>query len=490
MMARIEKTVFISYRRTNIPWALAIYQNLTSQGYDVFFDYLSVKSGDFEQIIIGNIKARAHFVVILTPSALKRCNEPGDWLRREIETAVDEKRNIVPLMLESFDFGSPSTTKALTGKLEKLKKYNGLRVHSDYFFEGMGRLREQFLNVSLDAVVHPISEAAKPITEEHQIAASEATPVEKEQLSAQEWYERGIVLGDDGNFDEAIRCFTEAIRLKPDFPEAINNRGVARKKKGDIDGAIADFTRAIEFSFPERYRPFRNRADALREIGDLDGALADYDESIRLKPDFPEAINNRGLVRKDKGDIDGAIKDYTYAMEFDFPERYQCFFSRGNARNEIGDLDGALADYDEAIHLKPDFPEALTNRGIARKKKGDIDGAIKDYTRALEFDFPERFNAYMNRGNLRIRKGDIEKALSDYEEAIRLKPDFAHAYFNRALFWEMNKKFSSAVADYEKYVELGGGKQDDSQKAVKEKIKKLKSGLAKKKSLKKKQNKK
>src|SRR5215475_6947161 len=135
MTGRIEKTVFISYRRTNLPWALAIYQNLTSQGYDVFFDYLSIPSGDFEKIIVDNIKARAHFAVILTPSALERCNEPGDWLRREIETAIDEKRNIIPLMLESFDFGSPTVENFLTGKLENLRKYNALRIPSEYFFE-------------------------------------------------------------------------------------------------------------------------------------------------------------------------------------------------------------------------------------------------------------------------------------------------------------------------------------------------------------------
>ena len=38
-MPRIEKSVFISYRRTNIPWALNVYQDLTHHGYDVFFDY-------------------------------------------------------------------------------------------------------------------------------------------------------------------------------------------------------------------------------------------------------------------------------------------------------------------------------------------------------------------------------------------------------------------------------------------------------------------
>jgi hypothetical protein len=105
-MKRIEKTVFISYRRTNIPWALAISQNLTHHGYDVFFDFTGLASGDFERVILENIYARAHFLVLLTPSALERCSDPADWLRREVEAALDSKRNIVPLMLEGFYFGT------------------------------------------------------------------------------------------------------------------------------------------------------------------------------------------------------------------------------------------------------------------------------------------------------------------------------------------------------------------------------------------------
>ena len=38
-MLRIEKTIFLCYRRTNIPWALAIFQYLTRYGFDVFFDF-------------------------------------------------------------------------------------------------------------------------------------------------------------------------------------------------------------------------------------------------------------------------------------------------------------------------------------------------------------------------------------------------------------------------------------------------------------------
>jgi hypothetical protein len=57
-MGRVEKTVFVSYRRTNIPWALAIFQNLDNHGYDVFVDYTGIASGDFEQVILGKSPVR------------------------------------------------------------------------------------------------------------------------------------------------------------------------------------------------------------------------------------------------------------------------------------------------------------------------------------------------------------------------------------------------------------------------------------------------
>ena len=59
-VSRIEKTVFISYRRsTGAVWALAISKDLTHHGYDVFFDFQGIASGDFEQVILESIRARA-----------------------------------------------------------------------------------------------------------------------------------------------------------------------------------------------------------------------------------------------------------------------------------------------------------------------------------------------------------------------------------------------------------------------------------------------
>jgi hypothetical protein len=148
-MRQVEKTVFISYRHEDVAWTLAIYLALTNHGYDCFYDRKGLRSGNFERVIQWNIEKRAHFLVLLSPTALKDCNKPGDWLRREIEMALDQGRNIVPLMLEGFSFSSVETKNALTGKLALLAAKNGLLVSADGFWHAMQELREGWLNVDL-----------------------------------------------------------------------------------------------------------------------------------------------------------------------------------------------------------------------------------------------------------------------------------------------------------------------------------------------------
>jgi diguanylate cyclase (GGDEF)-like protein len=171
-MARFEKTVFISYRRTSFPWALAISQSLTHNGFNVFLDYERLGSGDFERIILDNIRARAHFIALLTPTTLERCSEPDDLMRREIEEAMRHKRNIVPIFLDGFDFGSPSIKPYLVDSLATLKRYNGMTVSAEHFAKTMEKLRGVFLKVKLEAVIHPASVVAEAAAREQQLEAT------------------------------------------------------------------------------------------------------------------------------------------------------------------------------------------------------------------------------------------------------------------------------------------------------------------------------
>lgn len=292
-MGRIEKTVFISYRRTNVPWALSIYQDLTSHGYDVFFDYQNIDSGIFERVIIENIKARAHFLVILTPSALERCKDPNDWLRREIETAIDEKRNIVPLMLETFEFGVPQIEIAMTGKLSQLSKYNGLRVYSDYFFEGMEKLRNRFLNVALNDIhLQPLSTTIQEITNSQKEAASEIPKIETEQLKKSDANTR---------LEETLRRMYQI-----DISQMENERlRIAHELRNNILNPLITLENTLPSGFRNEYNLIGNR---LRKfVFDLQppilslGLSAGIEELLlNLKnqyEDYPElvtTINNEG----------------------------------------------------------------------------------------------------------------------------------------------------------------------------------------------------
>jgi tetratricopeptide (TPR) repeat protein len=345
-MHHIEKTVFLSYRRTNFPWALNIFQNLTHHGYDVFFDYVGLASGDFEPVILENITARAHFLVLLTPSALENCDDPADWLRREIETALTSKRNIVPLMLEGFHFGSPRIANQLTGTLAALKRYNGLSIPPEFFMEAMEKLRNKFLAVPLASVLHPASLPAQRAAAEQKIAASAAPAFREDELTAQQWAERGLAAFE---IDERLRFYTEAIRLFPDYAAAFYSRGNARRTKGDIQGALQDYTEALRLN-PEYAEAFNNRGNTRRANGDLIGALEDYSEAIRLSPNDVTALNNRGAARHATGDIEGALDDYAEAIRLD-PNYPAAFYNRGNARLAKGDLELARRDHNEAIRL-------------------------------------------------------------------------------------------------------------------------------------------
>jgi hypothetical protein len=61
-------------------------------------------SGDFDRIIFNEIRARAHFILLISSGSLEGCANEGDWGLGEIQEAVRLERNIVPVIEEGADF--------------------------------------------------------------------------------------------------------------------------------------------------------------------------------------------------------------------------------------------------------------------------------------------------------------------------------------------------------------------------------------------------
>ncbi len=446
----VEKSVFIAYRHTNQYHALAIYRALKERDYDVFIDW-NIGSGSFESVILNQIDARAHFLIVLTPSALERCNEPGDWLRREIEYAIKQKRNIVPLMFDSFDFDAAQ--EQLTGKLVELRNYNGLPIPSAlvYFEPAIELLIKDYLEKSPDVFLHPTSPEVRAEVQEQKAAAEAAPAPTEEQLTAERYFEGGNVRALQRDFAGAIADYTEAIRLNPKYAEVYNNRGVARHHGGDYAGATEDCTEAIRLD-PQWAAAYTNRGLARHRRGDYAEAIADYDEAIRLDPQWAVAYNNRGLARVGRGNYVGAIADYAEAIRLN-PRDAEAYYNRGLARYHQGDTAGAIADYTEAIRLNPQMMIAYNNRGVVRANLRNTAGAIADWTEAIRLD-PQDAEVYSNRGQARYDQGDTAGAIADWTEAIRLNPQMAMVYNNRGAARYDQGDTAGAIVDWAEAIRL------------------------------------
>ncbi|NJO85232.1 MAG: TIR domain-containing protein, partial [Blastochloris sp.] len=210
-----NKTVFISYRRQVASFiARAIFLDLRAYGYDVFMDVESIDSGKFEDIILSQIAARTHFIIVLTPGTVERCIEPGDWLRREIEYAIDLDRNIVPLMVNDFSFRDTKTY--LTGKLSDLEKYSGTFLRHEDFDDNMRKLRTRWLKPPQKPILVTPPTPAEQAAAEQKIEEAAALPAPTEQeLSAEKLFIRGLTKRQKEDLEGAIDDYSEAIRLNP-----------------------------------------------------------------------------------------------------------------------------------------------------------------------------------------------------------------------------------------------------------------------------------
>lgn len=118
--------------------------------------------------------------------------------------------------------------------------------------------------------------------------------------------------------DPAIAACTRAIESGTyaglDLAKLHNNRGVERKLKGDLDGAIADYGVALALN-PGDFFAYNNRANVRRDKGDLAGAIADYGEAVRIEPDYAAAYINRALVHERMGNVEAARADFNAALK-------------------------------------------------------------------------------------------------------------------------------------------------------------------------------
>ena len=115
-------------------------------------------------------------------------------------------------------------------------------------------------------------------------------------------------------FDDAIESYKKALEIKPDYPEAYYNMGIALKNQGNLDAAIDNYKKALDLK-PNYVEAYFNMGNILKDKGDFEAAIESYNNALEIDPDYVEVNNNLGIAFKDKGDFEAAIDSLNKALE-------------------------------------------------------------------------------------------------------------------------------------------------------------------------------
>jgi tetratricopeptide (TPR) repeat protein len=108
--------------------------------------------------------------------------------------------------------------------------------------------------------------------------------------------------------------------------------------------------------------------------------------------------------------------------------------NKGNAFSATARIAGCTALLEGELPQKY-RPYAFNDRAIAFQAERDYARAIADYTGAIRLK-PDFAHAWYNRGTAHQAQGDYDRAIADYTEAIRLQPTYFRAYKNRGLAYQ------------------------------------------------------
>jgi len=226
--------------------------------------------------------------------------------------------------------------------------------------------------------------------------------------SAQADLQAALAHHQSGRLPDAEALYRQVLARAPGQPDALHFLGLLRHQTGDHAAAVELIGRALG-SIPRHAPCHLHLGLALQALGQPDAALASYrrasaldpalaclDRALALKPEFPEALNNRGNALQAACRFAEAIAAYDRALAVR-PGYAEAHNNRGQAEEALGRTAAALAGYRQAQALQPGFAAAHFNEALALLRQGDFTNGWRLYDwrwqavgrRALVRDYAE-----------------------------------------------------------------------------------------------------
>ena len=190
-----------------------------------------------------------------------------------------------------------------------------------------------------------------------------------------------------GKYDEGIATFHQVLDNSPKMPaagkaELYARIGVAQKRKGDLNAALASYTAANKL-MPNDSKPLVEIALIYDQSGRMDLARASYESALKLDPENAQAMNNLAYLKaEEQVDLDRALSLAERARQklpdnMDVQDTLALIYVRKNLTDE------ALRIMRDLVGKRPGNWVYHYHLALALYQKGDRGGAKKELSTAL-----------------------------------------------------------------------------------------------------------
>jgi tetratricopeptide (TPR) repeat protein len=126
-------------------------------------------------------------------------------------------------------------------------------------------------------------------------------------------YNLGVQLAAKGQFADAMASYEEAVRLKPDYADALGNLGVALAQQGRMEEAMARWRTALRYQ-PDHAETLNNLGTASARRGDFENAALYFSRVLKTQPNDADAHASLGMVYRSQGKVTQAIEQFQAAL--------------------------------------------------------------------------------------------------------------------------------------------------------------------------------
>lgn len=284
---------------------------------------------------------------------------------------------------------------------------------------------------------------------------------------------RGVILAHQGQHDEALALFRQALELQDEIGIRMNI-ALAYYLKGERERADELFEEvvALDDSYLELFDFLATVGDAAEsyEVGvkylrqqRFDLALAQFDEALAADGRYADALNGKGVVLTHQGKLDEALSQFKQAADVD-PRQggfrlnisliYHLQGDQQRAEAVYAQLRSEDPAYDGLLDFIADVGAAEEHYEVAVSymQQGEYDRALEKLDKALIVD-PEMGHAHNARAVAMANKGRLEEAYADLERAAELLQDHPGIRLNLAIIRYKQGRESEARDLYRSVVE-------------------------------------